>query len=80
MAYFQPAAEFVTAFACGVFAGAAVYNMECPRIVSTDLNGLMCKMFEEACLECVQPSSRPSAPLVQRHPPDRAHQLDGYER
>jgi hypothetical protein len=26
MAYFQPAAEFVTAFACGVFAGAAVYN------------------------------------------------------
>jgi hypothetical protein len=40
----------------------------------------MCKMFEEACLERVQPSARPSAPLVQGHSPDGAHQLDGYER
>ena len=40
----------------------------------------MCKMFEEARLERVQPSSRPSAPLVGGHPPDGAHQLDGYER
>ncbi len=37
-------------------------------------------MFEEACLEGVPSSSRPSAPLVQGHSPDRAHQLDGYER
>jgi uncharacterized protein YigA (DUF484 family) len=29
-----------------------------------------CKMFEEARLKCVQPSSRPSAPLVRGHPPD----------
>jgi hypothetical protein len=29
-----------------------------------------CTMFEEASLKCVQPSSRPSAPLVRGHPPD----------
>ena len=37
-------------------------------------------MFEEAGLECVQPSSRPSAPLVGGQPPDRAHNLHGQER
>ena len=29
-----------------------------------------CKMFEEASLKCVPPSSRPSAPLVRGHPLD----------
>ena len=29
-----------------------------------------CKLFEEARLKCVPPSSRPSAPLVRGHPPD----------
>ena len=47
--------------------------------MSTDLNGLSCKMIEEARLERVQPSSRPSAPSVRGDLPDRAHQLDGYE-
>jgi hypothetical protein len=36
-------------------------------------------MFEEASLERVPPSSTPSAPLVGKHPPDRAHQFDGQE-
>jgi hypothetical protein len=40
----------------------------------------MCKRFEEARLERVPPASRPSASLVQGHPPDRAHQLDGDKR
>jgi hypothetical protein len=37
-------------------------------------------MFEEAGLECVQPSSRPSALLVGGQPPDRAHKFHGQER
>jgi hypothetical protein len=49
-------------------------------MVSTDVNAFMCIMFEEARLERVPPSWRPSAPLVRGHPPDRAHQFDGYKR
>jgi site-specific DNA recombinase len=48
-------------------------RLQCPLIVYTDLNGLICKAFEEAYLSSQLPSSKPWQTAIRWPPPDRAH-------